>query len=450
MLNTIDDLLSLASELQVEIEAQEDVSCLAKPVQVGNYLIPNSLTIHPMEGCDGDSEGRPGKLTIRRYERFAGGGAGLLWFEATAVVPEGRGNPRQLWLHKDNKDSFAALVKHIHKSAANYCGAKHRPVVIAQLTHSGRYSKPAGKPEPIIPQHDPYRDAMTPQSQPDKNALPKIPADLPTVTDEYLDQLQNAYVTAAGLAFEVGFDGIDIKSCHGYLANELFACHNRPGKYGGSFENRTRFILEVMDKIRNEFGEDKLITTRMGVYDAVPYPYGWGVDKDDYTKPDLSEPKKLLALMEQRGVKLANITIANPYYNPHCNRPFNKPVVGGYEEPEHPLVGVARLINITAELQRQFSNIALVGTGYSWLRTLMANVAAADKALGRAALIGVGRMAFAYPDFARDIIQKGELDPKKVCVSCSACTQIMKDGGMTGCPVRDKQVYGPIYRQGRV
>jgi len=129
--------------------------------------------------CLGDSSGRPGKLTVRRYERFAGGGAGLLWFEATAVVPEGRANPRQLWLHKGTKDSFAALVKRIRQSATDSCGTEHRPVLIAQLTHSGRYSKPAGKPEPIIPQHDPYRDAMTPQPQPDKNALPKIPADPP-------------------------------------------------------------------------------------------------------------------------------------------------------------------------------------------------------------------------------------------------------------------------------
>ena len=449
-LKTIDDLISLARDLQVDIEAQEDVSCLAEPVQVGNYLIPNSLSIHPMEGCDGDSSGHPGKLTVRRYERFAGGGAGLLWFEATAVVPEGRANPRQLWLHEGTKDSFAALVKRIRQSATDSCGTEHRPVLIAQLTHSGRYSKPTWKPEPIIPQHDPYRDIMAPQVKPDKTAPKKIPANQPTVTDEYLDQLQNAYVTAARMAFEVGFDGVDIKSCHGYLVNELFACHNRPGKYGGSFENRTRFLLEVIDKIRAELGEDKLITTRMGIYDAIPYPYGWGVDKDEYTKWDLSEPKKLFALLEQRSVKLANITIANPYYNPHCNRPFNLPIIGGYEEPEHPLVGVARLVGLTAELQKQFPRVALVGSGYSWLQTMMANVAAANKAKGKVTLTGVGRMAFAYPDFARDIIQKGKLDPQKVCIGCSACTQIMRDAGTAGCVMRDNKVYGPIFQRGRM
>ncbi len=137
---------------------------------------------------------------------------------------------------------------------------------------------------------------------------------------------------------------MDIKACHGYLINELLACHNRPGKYGGSFENRTRFLLEVIDRIRAELGDKARIVTRLGIYDAIPYPYGWGVDKNDYTKPDLTEPKKLIGLLRQRGVKLINITIANPYYNPHVGRPFNEPIVGGYPEPEHPLVGVARLV----------------------------------------------------------------------------------------------------------
>ena len=449
-LGGIEDLERLSGRLGVRLEAIEDVSILAEPVQAGGLLIPNSLAVHPMEGCDGDYKGRPGKLTLRRYERFAAGGAGLLWVEATAVVPEGRANPRQLWLNEKNKDSFRAMVERIRQVAAQANGPKHKPVMVLQLTHSGRYSKPEGAVYPIIAQRDPYRDPLVPQQKPNPNRSSRIPDDWPLVTDEYLDKLQDAYVTTARIAFEVGFDAVDIKSCHGYLINELFACHNRTGKYGGSFENRTRFVLEVIDKIHNELGEDKPITTRLGIYDAIPYPYGWGVDEDDYTKPDLTEPKKLIGFLQQRGVKLINITVANPYYNPHVGRPFNETIVGGYEEPEHPLVGVSRLVNLTGEIQKEFPGIAIVGTGYSWLRTLFANVAAANKANGLATLIGAGRMAFAYPDFAKDIITKGRMYPEKVCVSCSACTQIMRDKGTTGCVVRDNEVYGPIFEHGRM
>lgn len=449
-LSSIEDLRNLGRELKAPVDAVEDVSILSKPVKAGGLLIPNSLAVHPMEGCDGDSQGRPGKLTLRRYGRFAAGGAGLIWGEATAVVPEGRANPRQLLLVEENRDSYAEMVKLMRQSAHDSMGPKHQPVFVAQLTHSGRYSKPEGVAAPIIGQRDPYRDPLIPQPKPSTDRKSKIPDDWPLVTDEYLDKLQDSYVEAARLAFEVGFDAVDIKSCHGYLINELLACHNRKGKYGGSFQNRTRFLLEVIDKIRAELGKEAPITTRIGIYDAIPYPYGWAVDKDDYTKPDLTEPKKLFEQLEKRGVRLINITIANPYYNPHVGRPFNEPIIGGYDEPEHPLVGVNRLIDITGEIQKQFPDIAMVGTGYSWLRTLLPNVAAAAKSNGMVTLIGGGRMSFAYPDFAKDIIRTGKMSPQKVCVACSACTQIMRDGGTAGCVVRDNQVYGPIFEHGRL
>jgi len=448
-LSCLEDLRELCTRLGCKIDAIGDVSNLAEPVQAGSLLIPNSLAIHPMEGADGDSDGRPQKPGFRRYERFGAGGAGLIWAEATAVAAEGRSNPRQFWLNKKSRASFEALIRRT-REAAKADSTDSQPVIVAQLTHSGRYSRPEGAPYPLIVQRDPYRDAMCPQKAPDSSAAGRIPDDWPLLTDEYLQEIVDAYVEAARLAFEVGFDAVDVKSCHGYLVNELFAARRREGKYGGSFENRTRFFLQVIDRIRSELGQDRPIVTRLGIYDAIPYPYGWGVDKDDYRKPDLTEPKMLIELLRQRDVKLINITIANPYYNPHFGRPFNEPIVGGYESPEHPLTGVSRLIELAGCIQKEFPDIAIVGTGYSWLRTLMPNVAAASKANGLATVIGAGRMAFAYPDFARDIIEKGGMDPDKVCICCSGCTQIMRDGGMIGCVVRDDKIYGPIFRRGRM
>ena len=448
-LNTIEDLKLLAELLSTPVEGVQDVSNLAEPVQIHNLLIPNSLAIHPMEAADGDSQGRPGELTLRRYERFAAGGAGLIWAEATAIVPEGRAYPRQLWINEKTKDSFATMVTRMREVAAESMGPDHKPVIVLQLTHSGRYSKSHGQPHPLILQHDPYRDTLSLQPEPDPEADNRIPDDWPVVTDEYLDQLLDSYLKAARLAYEAGFDAVDVKSCHAYLIGELLACHNRKGKYGGSFENRTRFLLEVVNKIHQELGDDKPVVTRLGIYDAVPYPFGWAVDKKDYTKPDLTEPKMLITRLVENGVKMINVTVGDPHYNPHYGRPFNLPAVGAYDSPEHPLVGVGRLIGLAGEIQKHFSEVAVVGTGYSWLGPLMPNVAAATKAKGLAAIIGMGRMAFAYPDFAKDIIRTGRLDPNKVCTTCSKCTQIIIDGGMVGCVVRDNDVYGPIYKQGR-
>ena len=193
-LSSLEDLRKLAESLSVKIDAIEDVSILAEPVKFGKLVIPNSLAIHPMEGCDGDRDGGPQRLTIRRYERFARGGAGLIWEEATAVVPEGRANPRQLWLNKNNKQVFADMIKMMRTAAAESMGLGHRPVIVAQLTHSGRYSKPLGFAQPIIPQRDPYRDPLVPQQKPNPAAKSRIPDNYPLVTDEYLDKLQDSYV----------------------------------------------------------------------------------------------------------------------------------------------------------------------------------------------------------------------------------------------------------------
>ncbi|HUU12820.1 MAG TPA: flavin oxidoreductase/NADH oxidase, partial [Terriglobia bacterium] len=102
----LDDLRRDAERVGVDlpfVEDREEIKrWLARPVEIAGegskaWRIGNSLAIHPMEGCDGELDGRPGELTIRRYRRFGAGGAKLIWFEACAVAPEGRANPRQLW-----------------------------------------------------------------------------------------------------------------------------------------------------------------------------------------------------------------------------------------------------------------------------------------------------------------------------------------------------------------
>ncbi|MDH7602437.1 MAG: FAD-dependent oxidoreductase [Armatimonadota bacterium] len=435
---SLQDLKEAVDTLGLDIPADEDVSILAEPVRAAGRILPNAMGVQPMEGCDGTPEGAPGELTFRRYKRFASGGAGLLWFEACAVVPEGRANPRQLWIHKKTKDEFARLVEEVHKAAAESMGPQHRPLCVLQLTHSGRYSRPSRDPAPVIAFHDPILDA-------DRG----IPADYPVVTDEYLRSLEDAFVEAALLAFEAGFDAVDIKSCHRYLLNELLAAHTREGDYGGSYENRTRFLKNVIRKVQQAAGPGRIVTCRLGIYDAHPYPYGWGVDPDEPGKPNLDEPKRLVQELRDLGVPLINITMGNPYYNPHVNRPFDRPIEGAASPSEHPLVGVNRLVNLTRQITQSVDGMVVVGSGYSWLRNLWPHVAAACIRRGWMHIVGVGRQAFAYPWFAKEIIETGRLERRHTCITCSSCTQIMRDGGRTGCVPFDSEIYGPIYREGR-
>ena len=136
------DFLAENTQLGTALPFMEDTSLLSTPLAVGNRVIPNRLACQAMEGCDGTPDGCPDTLTVRRYDRFAKGGAGLIWFEATAVMEEGRANPRQLWITGENLDSFARQVERIKETALRENG--YAPLIIMQATHSGRYSKPHG------------------------------------------------------------------------------------------------------------------------------------------------------------------------------------------------------------------------------------------------------------------------------------------------------------------
>ena len=100
---TLQDFHTQNQELGTALPCARDTKVLTAPLTVGGKIIPNRLACQAMEGCDGTTDGSPDVLTKRRYERFAKGGAGLVWFEATAVMEEGRANPRQLYITENNR-----------------------------------------------------------------------------------------------------------------------------------------------------------------------------------------------------------------------------------------------------------------------------------------------------------------------------------------------------------
>ncbi len=407
----------------------KSTAILGEEVLLKGKKVPNRLVCQAMEGCDGTASGEPDDLTKRRYERFAKGGAGLIWFEATAVLPECRANPRQLYITENNLDAFKKQVEDIKEICLKENG--YEPLIFMQATHSGRYSKPNGVPEPLIAYNNPIFEKDNPIG---KDRI---------VTDEYLDRVGEALVKGAELAEKAGFDGVDIKCCHRYLNSELLSAFEREGRYGGSFENRTRLLREAVRGAIEVCSGDFLVSSRLNVYDGFPYPYGFGVKSDGSIDVDLTEPVKLIKELKGYGVELLNITMGNPYFNPHVNRPYNK---GGYEPPEAPLDGVARMLNGTAEIKAQVGDIKLICSALSFLGAESPNVAAAYIENGGFDFAGYGRMIFAYPDFAKDIIKTGGLKKENICICCSKCTEIMrKPGGTPGCVIRDRDVYMPIY-----
>ena len=159
---TLDELRRAAEEagaahVRFIGDPEEVRRVLARPVRVGAFTVGNSIAIQPMEGCDGTLDGSPGELTWRRYERFARGGAKLIWFEATAVREDGRANTRQLWIARRNVADFARLLARIRELHREHRGSADDLLVPIQLTHSGRYSVPRR----IIAYHNPHIDRKT-------------------------------------------------------------------------------------------------------------------------------------------------------------------------------------------------------------------------------------------------------------------------------------------------
>lgn len=426
-----EEFVAQNTELKVNLPYSDDTSVLAKEYKLGGKVIPNRLACQAMEGCDGTPAGEPDELTKRRYQRFAKGGAGIIWFEATAVMEEGRANPRQLYINDNTLDAFKREVEKIKETALKENGAE--PLVIMQATHSGRYSKPSGVPEPLIAYNNPIFEKENP-----------ISADR-IVTDEYLDRVGEALIKGAVLAEKAGFDGVDIKCCHRYLNSELLSAYNREGRYGGSLENRTRLLRESVKGAIESCRKDFIVSSRLNAYDGFPYPYGFGVSKDGSTDVDLTETVWLVKELYSLGVRILNITMGNPYFNPHVNRPF---AVGPYEVEEHPLEGVKRILEGTAYIKEQVPEMAIICSAVSFLGVAAPHVVAAYIQNGKFDFAGFGRTIFAYPDFAKDIVKTGEMDKSKCCICCSKCTEIMrKPGGTPGCVIRDREVYLPIYNK---
>ncbi|MBQ8407361.1 MAG: flavin oxidoreductase/NADH oxidase [Clostridia bacterium] len=390
-------------------------------IHVGKKEIPNRVVFQPMEGCDCYEDGTPSELTVEKYTRAAKSGAGMIWFEATAVCPEGRTNTRQMMLTEDNLPQFRSLLEKMRRLAKEECETE--PVFILQLTHSGRQSI-----EPMIAYRHPLYE--------ERRAV----TDDCIVSDEYLDTLPEKYAQSAKLALEAGFDGVDVKSCHGYLFQELLSAFSREGRYGGCFENRARLYLDCVKAVKAVIPDSMLLTTRLSVSDMVPKPYGFGTTEDnelDFTEPDL-----LLGRLVEEGIQMLNVTIGNPYYNPHINRPYRK---GGYVAPEPAEAGLARFVTVEKHIKEGFPSLTVVGSGMSYYREDL--MEQSDKLLreGVCDLVGYGRMWLAYPTFYKDYLN-GAFDPKKCCLACSKCTELMRNKRVSGCAVFH-EYYRNLYKE---
>ena len=445
------------AELGITLPFDEEVqsgptSPLAKAHRAHGYTIGNSFAVLPMEGWDAETDGLPNDLVRRRWSRFGLSGAKLIWgCEATAVRPDGRANPNQLMILPETVGEVAKLRELLVETHEEHFGASDDLLIGLQLTHSGRFCKPYDKKRmaPRIAYRHPLLD-------------PKfhIDSDAYLFSDDEIKTLIDDFIGAAKLAQQAGFTFVDLKHCHGYLGHEFLSAIDRPGPYGGSLENRTRFLREITAGIRAE-APGLEIGVRLSAIDFIPfqpgpdadrhgvpatygadrYPYAFGGDGSG-TGMDYREPVAFLDILTELGIELVCITVGSPYYNPHIQRPAYFPPSDGYQLLEDPLVGVARQIEVVAALKRQRPDLLYVGSGYSYLQDWFPNVAQAAVRTGLTDLVGIGRMVLSYPDICADIISGKHLQRKQICRTFSDCTTAPRNGLISGCYPLD-----PFYKE---
>ena len=451
-LKTTDDFRARLKELAIELPVDDGIltseqkSPLAESLKIGDFNVGNRWCIHPMEGWDANRDGTASELTKRRWHRFGESGAKLIWGgEAMAVQPDGRANANQLMALEPSRDSIKELRETLESAHREKFGTTDDLLVGAQLTHSGRFCRPNTHDlEPRIAYHHPLLDEKF-GIDPNDNSV--------VWTDDDLEKLIGSYVAAAKLASEIGFRFVDVKACHGYLLHEFLSARSRPGKFGGDLEGRSKILTTVIERIRSEI-PGLMVFVRLSVFDILPYktsqevgqpmesetPYefGFGTSSKDPLAYDLTEPLKLIGMLQEKGVAAINLSCGSPYYNPHIQRPAIFPPSDGYLPPEDPLVGVARQMAVVHEFKKAYPNLPLVGSGYSYLQDYLPHVAQAAVRDGWVDVVGLGRMVLSFPDLPASTLENGEMKRKLICRTFSDCTTAPRNGIVSGCYPLDK------------
>ena len=272
-------------------------NALFTPIKIGKLTATNRLVINAMECCDSDKEGNPTKPTYERYTNLFNGNAGLIDLEAITVTYENRGRDTQLGIMPHNEPALAKFVASLRK-------VNDKPIFIFQLTHAGELSHPDFSKRVCV------------------KPLPGFGGEL--LSEEDIDRILDEFVLASKIAHNVGANGVDLKLCHGYLGSQLLRPYNdRKWKYGGSWENRSRFAFELIEKVIKEVNDPNfLVGSKVSVWEG--FPGGCGSASATSPVMDLTESIALVKGLEERGAQYILQSAGSPSITLALSQPDKK------------------------------------------------------------------------------------------------------------------------------
>lgn len=388
---------------------------LKSPIPIGARVAPNRIVNQPMECNDADEKGNPSELTFNRYRKLAEGGAGVIVIEALTISQESRARKNQLGIYPETAGTLEKLVREMKE-------INPASLIIMQITHSGRQSG-AGFSRVV-------------------SAYPTGDAKVHVLTEGEIEEIGNSFARAAAVAEKVGADGIDFKQCHGYFCTEIMRPANtRPDRFGGSFENRTRFVRETAEKIKKAVQSKSFILgARFSFYEGVPG--GFGTSGPDAVIEDWTEPLEFARLIEKIGFHYINVSAGVPAITPEIVRPTKS-----YPEGVYRHFGWARAI-------KEAVRIPVIGSGYSYLRDGKNELKEPDPAKksflywaeknleqNSCDLAGFGRQSLADPLFAEKILS-GRNSEVHYCIACGGCSILLRSQAQTGCVI-----YSDFYKK---
>jgi len=400
--------------LQQEVLFMEENDILFTPIKIGSRQVENRFAINAMECCDSDEEGNPTDKTYRRYERHFRGESGVIVLEAITVTYESRGRLMELSVMPRNRKALTKFVSEMKK-------VNDKPLFFWQLTHSGELSHPDFSRRVCV------------------KPLPGFGGDL--LTEEDIGKIMDQFVLSAKIAHDCGADGIDFKLCHGYLGSQLLRPYNdRKWKYGGSWENRTRFAYETYERIIREVNDpDFIVGSKVSIWEG--FPGGQGSAGPDTAIIDLTESLNLVKGIEERGARFILVSAGSPSITLALSQPDKS---------------IPDDVYLHHTFQKAVSDVVkpetvVIGSAYSVLRNgknkLLAVKEEEASALywarknikdGVCDMIAFGRQSLADSLIPLKL-KEGREDEIKWCTACDNCIEFLIRQKNVGCATYDRE-----------